>query len=279
MIYQRIFGRTAPRGEKRTHDEMYYVHRDTAKLHLQNSRKETYTLTTPEGLRLKGFYYPAGEEPSGKIAFIVHGYRSTGAEAAGVFQKIYHDRGFDIFAPDNPASGESEGDFISFGYYEGEAVLMWLQYLLIRFGEDVEIVLHGFSLGGGTVLSVSDRIPPQVKFIIDDCGIAGAESCLRGRLGGMYPVLNGMVLLKHDFRFSLGMSDAIPHLKKARCPVLFVHGTEDRTVPLKTTQELARICPTYHETFFVPGAGHVESVHRNRRSYEEKIDRFLEFFS
>lgn len=282
MIYQYVFGREAgPLGallDKKTHSRDYYFTRDTARIRLERSNCKVYTLTTPEGLKLKGFYYPAGEKPSDTIALIIHGYRSNHSETAGIFKELYHSRGIDIFAVDNPAAGQSEGELIGFGYTESRAAFLWLEMLGLEFGEDVKIILHGFSLGGGAVLLMSDRVPDTVKFIIDDCGFSGAPGILKPQLGLLYQPLNVMNLVKTDFKLSLGMTRVKPHLKHAKVPVLFVHGIQDKKVPFTMGKELFRICPTYKDHLWVEQAGHMECIWLSPEEYGKKIDEFIAFF-
>ena len=264
--------------DKKTHSEAYYSWRDGNAALMDTLNHREYTLTTPKGEKLKGFYYPAGDEPSDKIVFIIHGYRSNHAETAGMFRDFYHQRGIDIFTVDNPAAGQSEGDLVTFDYYESEAALLWLEFLLMTFGENIEIFLHGFSLGGGTVLMMSDRVPENVRFIIDDCGISGAPDLLKNQLGILYTPLNVINLVKHNFRFSLSMTDVRPHLAKAKCPILFVHGEKDKTVPFSTGREMYSLCPTYKDKLFVPEAAHMECIWFRPGSYGQKVDQFIEYF-
>ena len=283
MIYQYVFGREAgPLGavlDKKTHSRDYYFTRDTARIRLERSNCKVYTLTTPEGLKLKGFYYQAGEEPSDTIALIIHGYRSNHSETAGIFKELYHSRGIDILAVDNPAAGESEGELIGFGYTESRAAFLWLEMLGLEFGEDVKIILHGFSLGGGAVLLMSDEVPDTVKFIIDDCGFSGAPAILKPQLGLLYQPLNIMHLVKTDFKLSLGMTRVKPHLKHARVPILFVHGADDNWIDVENSEAMYKEAQkyAYSELWLVPGAEHCDSREvAGKDAYRDHIANFLE---
>lgn len=281
LIYNYVFAREpGPLGflARKNHSDEYYEWRDSAKLHLEQSPHTEYTITDSKGNTLFGYYYPAGDKPSKKIAFVVHGFRSCSSETAGVLKGLYHSRGIDLFTVDNPASGKSEGDFISYDYYEGEAVLKWIDFLNDQYGDDIEILLHGFSLGGATVLSVSDRVPQNVRFIIDDCGFTSGEDILKKNAGFMSTFLNFLSLVKNNLRFSLGKTNVRPHLVNAKCPILFFHGEIDESVPFTMGKELFSLCPTYKDYMWVKHAGHMECYYCERRKYAEKIDEFLSFF-
>ena len=178
----------APFLDKKGHEDAYYTRRDAAALRLRRTPGEPMELRSARGERLRGWYYPlscAGR----RIAFLVHGYRSEHAEASGMYLDYYASRGFDLFCCDHTAHGESEGRFIGFDVLESEDCLRWIDALIERFGEDVEIVLHGFSMGAATVLQMSSRCPKQVRLIVADCGFISAEQQLRGSFGKFYPVM------------------------------------------------------------------------------------------
>ena len=66
-----------------------------------------------------------------------------------------------------------------------------------------------------------------------------------------------------------------PNLKNAKVPILFCHGSEDRTVPVGMGRQLYELCPTPKDILIVEGARHVESYHRSPAAYEEKLDEFI----
>ncbi len=64
---------------------------------------------------------------------------------------------------------------------------MWIHWLIQEVGEDVEIVLHGTSMGGATVLMTSGlELPAQVKGIVSDCGFTSPKEVFTHVLNSMY---------------------------------------------------------------------------------------------
>lgn len=259
--------------DKKSHRSDYYIHRDGAARALREAPQQRFTIRSERGELLRGFYIPCGEKPCGRIAFLVHGYRSEHAEAAGMYREYYKSRGFDLFCVDHTAAGESEGHFIGYDVLESRDCLRWLDFLQERFGSDIEVILHGFSMGGATVLSMSDRCPPCVRFIVDDCGFSSPLESLRPRLGLLlWPMaaINRVVA-----GYSLRDGDVRPHLRRAKLPILFVHGTEDSTVPFAMGKELYEMYQGPKDCLFVEGAHHVESMHRAPEAYCAKLDKFI----
>lgn len=277
-IYRYIFRRRQPEYlklilDKKGHAEDYYLRRDSEAEKLRNSPCESFEICSGRGERLCGWYYPCGEGYSKKLAFIVHGYHSEHAETAGMFREIYHSRGFDIFSPDNTASGESGGRAFGYDVFESADCLRWLDFLQEKFGADVEIVLHGFSLGGAAVMKMSDRVPDCVKFIVEDSGFIDAREILRKKSGALYPLMEWMQkVIGHCDLADTYVGD---NLKNSRLPFLIVHGEGDKTVPFSMAPRIFELCPNDKDKLFTPKAKHIETVHYNRTEYEAKIDEFI----
>ena len=258
--------------ETHKHSAEYYRTRDAAAAALREREQERWELRSDRGELLRGFYFPGTGERR-RVAFIVHGYRSEHADTAGRFYDFYAARGFDLFCCDHAAHGESEGKYIGFAVREPDDCLKWLDALIRRLGPEVEIVLHGFSMGGATVLRMADRLPPQVKFVIEDSGFASAERQLRGQSGPLYPVLRLMNRLASGNDLRDG--DTAPALSRARVPILFVHGTEDTTVPYRNGPALYEAYRGEKACLFVPGARHIESLFIDPEGYGREVDRMI----
>ena len=263
----------APFLDKKGHEDAYYRWRDGAAERLRRTPCERMEIRSDRGERLRGWYFPLGGEGR-RIAFIVHGYRSNHAETAGVWLDFYRKRGFDLFCCDHTAHGESEGRLIGFDCFETEDCLRWIDALTARFGADVKIVLHGFSMGSATVLNMSSRCPSSVRLIVADCGYASGEEQLRGSFGPLYPLMRA--LNKMIAGYDLRETDVRPSLEKSNKPILFVHGREDPTVAFRNGEELYGPYKGPKDCLFVDGARHVECMYRAPDAYAEKLDRMIE---
>ena len=138
-VYRYIFARRRPPLleallDKKTHCPEYYVWRDRHANGLESKVHLCYTMQSERGETLQGFYFPCGKKFSKRIAFIVHGYHSEHAETAGMLHEYYHSRGFDIFAPDNTASGLSGGNWFGYDVFESADCLKWLDFLEAELG-------------------------------------------------------------------------------------------------------------------------------------------------
>lgn len=256
------------------HEAGYYVRLREATESMAVRPRRRCELKNSRGEKLVGYYYPCSDKPTGKIAFIVHGYRANHAEAAGVVCQMWLDRGFDVFGCDHIASGESEGKYISFDYYESIDCLKWIDFLLGEFGKDISIVLHGFSMGAATVMRMSDQVPENVKFIVEDSGFTTGAALLRANMGGVYPALK--LINRIVAGYDLEKTDVRPHLERSRLPILFVHGMDDPLVPFAMGKELFGAYKGEKDCLFIPRLRHVETGYYALPQYKAKIDEFLE---
>lgn len=263
----------APLLDTRGHEDAYYVRRDAAAAALRARPHETLHIRSARGEMLSGFYYPFAGEGK-RIAFLIHGYRSEHAENAGLYADCWARLGFDLFCCDQTAHGQSEGKQIGFDYFESADCLLWIDELRRRFGGDLQLVLHGFSMGSATVMKMSADCPDCVRFLVADCGYADAPSQLRRSLGALYPLMAAIN------RFAAGcdlrQTDVRPSLRKASLPILFVHGKQDGSVPFSNSEELYALYEGPKDCFFVENARHVECMYVDPAGYEEHLKRFVE---
>ncbi len=261
--------------DSKGHEPNYYKVRDEAADRLRVVPCEEFTIKNERGQALKGFYYPCGAKGK-KIVFLIHGYRSNHVETGGLFYEYYKSRGIDFFCCDHTAHGESEGHFIGFDVFESRDCLLWIDFLREKFGADVQIILHGFSMGGGTVLQMSGHCPDNVKFIISDSGYKNARASMDHQIGPMYQPLRLINRLVAGYDWD--DSDVTASLAASRVPILFVHGQQDKLVPYENGPELYAGYQGEKDCFFPEKARHIEAMYTDPEAYAEKIDRFIQTY-
>ena len=243
---------------------------------------EKHYIMSERGEGLVGYLLKA-KEPSNVYVFGAHGYRSYGKKEFCGFAQYYLSRGINVFFPDHIASGESDGSHCSFGYYEREDCMKWLQYMIDHFGSDIKIILHGVSMGSATVCMMSGRnnLPSNVKFTVADCGFTTAKALFKFKLGDLkvpdVGLIKGVdIANKINHGFSFDSIEPVESVKNARVPMLFVHGKEDNLVPSFMAQELYDNCSTPDkDILLVDGADHAQAHVNGKEAYEQKIDEFI----
>lgn len=249
---------------------------------LEDYGYERHYIISDSGYKLTGYLLKA-EGESKTYLFGAHGYRSYGKkEFCGVAQ-YYIKRGINVFIPDHVASGESEGTHCTFGYNEVRDCMKWLSYMKNTFGEDIDIILHGVSMGCATVTMMGGRedLPENVKMIVADCGFTTAKAFFDYKLRDLGVPPRGLIeavdrVHKKRQGFSFDDLKPVEAVKNARVPMLFVHGAEDKLVPCFMVKELYEACGSEHkDLLIVEGADHAQSYKVDKELFEARLDKML----
>lgn len=252
---------------------------DSQKWFDNKENRTTWQLKANDGLNLSAIYLPA--ENAKKTAIVAHGYMGN-AEDMADYAKMYHDLGYNVLTPDARGHGKSAGDYIGFGWDERKDYQQWIQQILKKNGDDQEIILHGVSMGAATVMMTSgEKLPDQVKAIVEDCGYSSATAELSYQLKDMFnlpafpliPVTSLVTKVRAGYFF--GEADALKQLAKNDRPMLFIHGDADKFVPFSMLEENYQATKGPKEKYVVKGAAHAEAFSKNPEKYRATVAEFL----
>ncbi|MBO0424680.1 alpha/beta hydrolase [Enterococcus casseliflavus] len=246
------------------------------------ANREMWQLTAEDDLKLSAIYLPAEEKNQGKTAIIAHGYMGN-AETMADYAKMYHDLGYNVLVPDARGHGQSEGDYIGFGWHERKDYLQWIDEILAKNGSEETITLYGISMGAATVMMTSgEDLPKNVTSIIEDCGYTNVNEELGYQLDQLFglppfPLMNVTSLVtKIRAGYFFGEADAVKQLQKNTRPIFFIHGDADTFVPYAMLDILYNATDAPKEKWVVSGAEHAKSYKTDPALYKEKIAAFLE---
>lgn len=257
--------------------------RDKNNANLYALNPEDLSIKSSDGLTLKAWYLPAEKETK-RFVICVHGYHCNGPDEFSHTMPFYHyDLGYNYLLPDLRAHGRSEGKYIGFGALDHKDILLWVDYLIERFGDDIEIILHGISMGAATVMLTNEANPPkQVKLVIEDCGYSNAfdQICctMKDTIGFNFPMLvrTASWICKKRAGYRFEEADCIGKMKDAKNPILFIHGTKDTFVPTYMGKALYEACTVPKDILLVEGAIHAYSYYDARDDYQAKVKEFID---
>lgn len=247
---------------------------------LKNAVSERVTIQSRDGLNLVAHWYPC--ENAKRIVIGMHGWRSSWYADFGACSEFLHDEECSILCPDQRSQGESEGDHIGFGVLERYDCYDWVKYIIDHFGTELPIYLCGISMGATTVLMASEfEYPPCVRGIISDCGFTSPHAIwshvmtnnlhISDKIG--YPIANYFINKKASFDGD--EMSTVDALRKTRLPVLFIHGDDDKFVPVQMTYENYAACASEKTMLIVPGAGHGMSYFIDTDGYKAAVKEFF----
>ncbi|MGH9579358.1 MAG: alpha/beta hydrolase [Terriglobales bacterium] len=165
--------------------------------------------------------------------------------------------GFSVFAWDYRGYGLSDGRPSEKTFY-GDAETVY-DYLTRTLGVPADrIILLGRSLGGAAAVHLAARHPAA--------GLVLESSFVSGRR-----VLSRIPLFPFD-KFP-----NLDRLARVTCPVLVIHGTQDRTIPFEHGEILFAAAPHPKRSLWVEGAGHNDLYLVAGERYRRELRQFAEW--
>lgn len=226
-------------------------------------------------------YLIKNKKKTNKVAIICHGYYVSHKDINNQ-ARIFLNNGFNVFAPDMRAHGNSGGKTIGMGALDKYDILLWINKMIEIFGKRSKIALFGLSMGGATVCLVSgeENLPKNVKCIVSDCAydsLYDQFKTLIKKFLPTYPIMNiSTKFIKFLGKYDVKKTTPREAVQRSKIPILFIHGDVDEFVPSYMVKKLynasnKRKC----ELYLVKGAGHAMAYATEPRKYTKKIVDFV----
>lgn len=241
---------------------------------------EPMEVTTPDGLTLRGRYYPLGCQ-DGPLEILFHGYRGfSERDMSGALERC-RSVGHSVLLVDQRCHGRSDGHVITFGAREKGDVFLWLDAAQKKWGERPTMI-GGVSMGCTTVLlAAGEGLPERVFAVLADCGYTRTKDiiCQVIRQMGLpakllYPLVRlGAVLYGG---FDPNKTDAVAAMERCSVPVIFYHGDADDFVPHTMGVENHAACAAPKRFVTIAGAGHGLCFPADKETYVRELKAFLQ---
>jgi pimeloyl-ACP methyl ester carboxylesterase len=245
----------------------------------------------PRSGQLAGFFLP---HPVGshRTAVVVHGVTSSHLNV-GAWVRVFYELGFNILTPDLRGHGANIDPDVdltkqdrNMGIYDSQDLVGWMEQIVQKRGSQEQIVVLGYSLGAAVALQAisNDALPANVVAIVDDCGFCDLHDSVLAIIAGLYQAgpdtaaiyekVDDMLYARQTTRIENGI---VPdHIRKDVLPLLAVQGENDGTVfPAITEYVLSIYGGQLKQSYFVPGAGHAQSIAFGYAEYQDHIRELL----
>ena len=250
-----------------------------------NVKKIHWTQKSATGnLKLVANYIPA-DKKTNKTVVIAHGYMGN-KEKMAPYAYIFHQMGYNVLTPDDRGQGQSEGNYVGYGWPDRLDYIKWMKKVIKYQGPKTEIVMFGVSMGGATTMMVSGEkdVPHQVKAFVEDCGYTSVADEINYEAGQLYhmpafprwplvPILSGITHIRAGY--SMYEASSLDQVKKNHRPMLFIHGANDKFVPTRMVYPLYRASKGPKQLLIVKNAAHAASYQTNPKLYVDTIKEFL----
>lgn len=226
------------------------------------------------GASVRGWYVPSRNRAAVVLA---HGHTANRSQMSAELALLAA-RGFGVLAFDFPGHGESDGERVTWGPAEREALRTAIEFVGRQ--SDVEpsrVGVMGFSMGAVVAIQEASE-NPSVKALVS----AGAFTALDeqvaletshwGRIGSFFAFRalrwNGV---------EPGRNKATELIARiAPRPVLLVHGTKDPFVPVENEQRLFALAGWPKSQLVIPGAPHGGYAQVDPERYAAVLGEFFE---
>ena len=255
------------------HDEMVALIRKAVGIPYREVRIRSF-----DGKTLFGRLYLQKEGAPFHLQF--NGYKGNGIRDFSGGLQLALSLGENVLLTDQRSHGKSEGHTITFGIRERKDVLSWISYVNNTYSRDTEIWLEGVSMGAATVLMASDLdLPENVQGIVADCPYSSPfriVSQVASGITGIPHFLDPFIVIGAALfgGFNIFAASAVRAVKHAKVPILMIHGTDDRFVPLEMSRKILDANPAMVTLAEFPGAPHGLSC---LKDYERYRKVFLDF--
>jgi fermentation-respiration switch protein FrsA (DUF1100 family) len=240
---------------------------------------EEVTVTSPDGLRLVGWYLPSR---NGAAVMAQHGYknhRGEFLEEAAMLQRA----GFGVLITSVRAHDLSEGEIISFGYWEWQDLQAWYDWLAAR--PEIQpgrIGALGNSMGGTLVLQHAS-LNPEMRAVVAHSAFSSLDDTISTSvqsLAGLpaFPFAPLMVFWgERELGFDSSEIDAKRWIGEiSPRPVLLLQGGQDRLVSVDSGRLLYEAAGEPRELWFEPELGHASFDRELPLEFERRVVAFFE---
>ena len=234
------------------------------------------TLTTSDGIQLKGWYIPPRGQ-AGRVVLLLHGHGGNREQMHNeVFSLV--PRGVGVLLFDFRAHGESGGTTVTLGDKEQLDVAAALDWLSAR-PEVKRIDAVGFSMGA-VVLTLSAARDTRIQSAVIAEPYADMDSLIwfHAKMFSLFSQIPAELAVRAAGVDPQHVQPVQELCKISPRPVLLIFGDKEDYLPLDSSQRMfaaAAACPSV-QTWMVPGAGHLPFGETVPAEYERRLLEFLQ---
>jgi pimeloyl-ACP methyl ester carboxylesterase len=227
---------------------------------------------------------PAWEVPGGRSrdwAIVVHGINGSPQEGLNIVPALHRDGLTSLlitYREDLGAPSSPDG-FHHMGQTEWRDLEAAVRFALAHGARSLTLV--GYSMGGAIVAQFMEHsaLASRVRDLVLDAPALSWKAILSFNATEMgFPSFAALPV-----EWAIGARidadwdslDALQHADEFHLPILLFHGTDDKVVPISTSDHFARELPRWVTYFRVPRAGHVESWNVEPSLYDRRLTAFL----
>lgn len=247
---------------------------------------ESVAFIAQDGTILRGWLALGDTE---KAVVLLHGYTGNRRQMLKEANMLYQ-AGMTVLLFDFRHIGESDGEFVSFGYYEKQDVLAAINFLESLNGEIrqlegigiTSIGLLGRSMGGATAILFAAENPGRVDALVVDSTFKSLDSAIAQSFTHFvglpaFPFAPITVWIT-ERKTGLKRQQVIPEQSVVALqgvPILVIHGLDDETISIQDSESIYKAAKQPKELWLVPGAAHGKASEVAETEYRDLVVDFF----
>lgn len=244
--------------------------------------QEEFFVKTPDEYSLYCIFSPQKDfEKNKKIVVISHGHRGMRLMSVK-YANLYYKLGYSTVIYDLRGHGNNLPHFVSMGYNESKDLACVVEYLYQKYGSDIQIGLHGESMGSATSILALDYLKDRdINFCVADCSYSSIKDFVKilTKKAKKFPQpIFALINTINKKKYGYDLNTVRPYitLENSTVPILLIHGEEDRLIDCWHSKKLFKhsIAPNKQISIF-PRADHASSIRTNPKDYERVVTDFL----
>lgn len=210
---------------------------------------------------LDAWWVPSAQPDAPTLVYFHGNYRNIGNNLEHT-QRL-HNLGYNVLLADYRGYGKSRGGKPSETKVYEDAEAVW-QYLLKQRGVNpAQAFIYGHSLGGAIAINLAVHHPEAAGLITES-----TFASMRAMGEKDYGFLPIDWLLSQRF-------ESIEKVPALKIPVLFIHGTWDKKVPVEMARQLYAAAPQPKQLLLIEGGEHNNSAAIGWVEYRDALTAFV----
>ena len=210
---------------------------------------------------LYGWWIPALNSEAPTFVYLHGNHRNIGSNLEHTLR--LHSLGYNVLLMDYRGFGKSSGGKPSEKKVYEDAEASWQYLLRQRHVKPQKTFIYGHSLGGAIAMDLAVRHPEAAGLIIES-----TFTSMQAMSELEYGFLPVELLLNQRF-------EALKKIAQLKIPVLLIHGTLDKKVPVQMARQLYEAAPQPKTLVLIEGGEHGNSATVGWVQYRDALSAFM----
>ncbi|HNW48255.1 MAG TPA: alpha/beta hydrolase [Bacteroidales bacterium] len=240
-----------------------------------------FTTISRDNLKLKSILVLADSSNEKGTIIFLHGIRRHKEQFMPV-AKLLSERGFNSLIPDLRSHGESEGKYITYGYFEKQDVSDLIDSVIIREKLKGGIGIWGQSMGAAIAMQAM-AIDNRIDYGIFESTFSDlpktVKDYLKRDLGFYFDWIGEFSVWRAGkiAGFNLHEISPLKIAERISKPILMVHGKLDKKININDAVDVFKKLSSPEKEFLtIPSAGHLDVWKKGGQKYFDSVFEFIE---